>query len=76
MWPSGADRAAACAATHGPGARPVLDDDRPLELVLQFLRQHARQDVGAATGRKRAEERDGALRVVVGGLRDAREPPQ
>jgi hypothetical protein len=52
------------------GAGPVLHDHGPLELVLQFLRQHAGENVGAAAGGERADEGDGALRVIVdGGLR-------
>jgi hypothetical protein len=33
-----------------PAAGTVFDDDRPLELVLQLLRQDAREEVRAATG--------------------------
>jgi len=47
----------------------VLAPTAPIEL----LRQHPRQDVGAAAGRERAEERDGAARIIVGlRLRGAR----
>jgi hypothetical protein len=49
----------------GAGSRAVFDDDGLLELVLQLLRQHAGQDVGAAAGRERTDEGHGALRVVV-----------
>src|SRR5215510_1001018 len=57
VWPSGAARAAACAGT-------ILDHHRPLELVLELLREQAGEDVGAPAGRKRAEKGHRALRII------------
>ena len=48
------------------GADPVVDDDRALELVLQLGRQQPHQDVGAAAGRERADESNGAAWIFVG----------
>ncbi len=49
----------------GAGARTIFDDDRPFQLILQLLRQHARENVGAAAGRKRTDEGHVPLRIVV-----------
>ena len=49
----------------GAAAGTIFDHDRPLELVLQFLRQDAGEDVGAAAGGKRTEEGHRALRIAV-----------
>jgi hypothetical protein len=50
----------------GAGTGPIVDHKRLLELVLQLLRQDARQNVGAAAGRERTDEVHRALRIVVG----------
>jgi hypothetical protein len=47
------------------GANPVVDNDRPLELVLQLSGQEAHQDVGAAAGRKRTDEGHGPAWIIV-----------
>src|SRR5262249_34741502 len=44
----------------------IVDDDGPLELVLQLLRQHAGENVGAAAGGKRAEKCHRVLWIIVG----------
>ena len=49
----------------GAAARTILHHDRPLELVLQLLRQDAREDVGAAAGGERTEKRHRALGIAV-----------
>ena len=49
----------------GAAARTILHHDRPLELVLQLLRQDAREDVGAAAGGERTEEGHRALGIAV-----------
>jgi hypothetical protein len=52
VWPSGAARG--CLRRDDRArAGTIVDDDRPLELVLQLLRQQAREHVGAAAGGKR-----------------------
>ena len=55
-----------------PRARAIVDNDRPRELLLQFLRQHAGEYVGAAAGGKRTEKGHRALRVIAGGRLPAR----
>src|SRR5262249_39384085 len=50
---------------HGPGSDAVVHDHGLLELVLQLLRQHAREYVAAAARRKRTDEGDGARRKVL-----------
>ena len=49
----------------GAAARTILHHDRPLELVLQLLRQDARENVGAAAGGERTEKRHRALGIAV-----------
>jgi hypothetical protein len=48
----------------GAGTGAIFHDHRPLELLLQLLRQDAGEDVGAAAGGKRTKESDRALRIV------------
>jgi hypothetical protein len=48
---------------HPAGAGPVLDQERLAEPLLQPLPEHARQKLGAAAGRERDHEGDGAARI-------------
>ncbi|KAG0770776.1 hypothetical protein G6F22_017102 [Rhizopus arrhizus] len=48
------------------GARAVLDDHRLAQRARQFLRQHAADHVGRASGRIRDDQADGLVRVRVG----------
>ena len=52
-------------ADHGAGARLVLHDDRLAEPLLEFLGDDARQDLGAAAGRVRHDQRDRPRRIFV-----------
>src|SRR5262249_59198143 len=56
----------------GAGARTIVDNGRARELLLQLLRQHPGEYVGAAAGGKRTEKSDRALRVIAGGGLSAR----
>ena len=49
----------------GAAAGTIFHHDRPPELVLQFLRQDAGEDVGAAAGGKRTEKGHRALGIAV-----------
>src|SRR4029450_9735027 len=66
VWPSGAARAAACAATIVPAPGRLSTTTGRLSFVLQLLRQQAREHVGAAAGGKRKKKGHRALRIFVG----------
>src|SRR5262249_12987564 len=51
--------------SRGAGADAVVHDRGLLELVLELLRQHPCEDLGAAAGRERTDEGDGARRIVL-----------
>ena len=51
---------------------PQDETPEPRELLLQFLRQHASEYVGAAAGGKRTKKGHRALRVVAAGRLPAR----
>jgi hypothetical protein len=49
----------------GAAAGTIVDHHRPLELVLQLVREEARENVGATAGRKRTQEGHRTLRIIL-----------
>ena len=56
-------------ADHRVGAGPVLDHDRLSPVLAHALRDHAREDVGRAAGRKRHDDADRPAGKRLGGRR-------
>jgi len=49
---------------HLPGTGTVLDEELAAERARQLIREHARQDVGAAPGRGRNNDAHRARRII------------
>ena len=52
-------------SNSGPGTGTVLDDECLTQSLLQFLRNRARDQVGAATRSERHEDRDAVRRIIL-----------
>src|SRR5215472_8029008 len=64
-YPSGGVLATPLSRDDGACPGPILDHEGFAEPLLQLLREHAGDDVGASARREGHDDRDGARRIVL-----------